>query len=237
MKRLITLVNFILVFLFISWELNAQVALPTFQPFLTPHEGACDGASLDVGPRWSQGSESRTHQLILVDDQGTTHTFNQVNRGWKKHDGTGNTSGSSNTYTGLCSGTIRYRSYFIFDLTSFSATVSTATLRLEYESFWQTNNGNTAFVAVYDVSTSRNDMNNTAAVQSRYDDLGTGHRYAVKCLQSSEAPRTVNTCSGSFTTNHSNVILVDWTLDSQGVTDVNAKAGDYFIVGLTLVTE
>ena len=38
MKRLITHANFIIVFLFISWELNAQVALPTFQPFLTPHK-------------------------------------------------------------------------------------------------------------------------------------------------------------------------------------------------------
>ena len=33
MKRLITHANFIIVILFISWELNAQMALPTFQPF------------------------------------------------------------------------------------------------------------------------------------------------------------------------------------------------------------
>ena len=38
MKNYLKLSNIIIVLLFICWELKAQVALPTFQPFLTPHK-------------------------------------------------------------------------------------------------------------------------------------------------------------------------------------------------------
>ena len=38
MKNYLKLSYIIIVLLFICWELKAQVALPTFQPFLTPHK-------------------------------------------------------------------------------------------------------------------------------------------------------------------------------------------------------
>ena len=70
MKRLITLVNFILVFLFISWELNAQVALPTFQGVqaaglgLIRSKGLTGSQDLQVGYTVTKDMYTTTRTLL-----------------------------------------------------------------------------------------------------------------------------------------------------------------------------
>ena len=177
---------FIMVILIISWELNAQVALPTFQ-----------GA-----------------QFHYCDN---TLTVNQSDRGWYISNGNHGAS-NQNTITGP--GYNDARSWFTFDLTGLSGGACAVTLRLELERYSSTASSVTS--TIYDVSTSHDDLvtshsSGSSSGQTIYADLGAGNSYGSATFASGDVGD-----------------IIEYTLSSQAVSDVNSAAGAWFSVGTTM---
>ena len=169
--------------LFISWEIHAQVALPTFQGVQIKH---CDNTS----------------------------TVSASDRGW--YDLYGNHSEDNrNTYTHKGNG---FRSWFTFDLSGFSGGACEVTLRLELESY--STNASTTTSTIYDVSTSHDDLvasSSGSSGQTIYADLGAGNSYGSATVASGD--------EGD---------IIEYTLSSQAISDVNSAAGGWFSVGTTM---
>ena len=139
-------------------------------------------------------------------DQSVTITTSD--EGWYRSNGQ-HSSSNSNTYTSYNN----YRSFFTFDLSSFSGTACSITLRLGLEYF----SGSTKTHTIYDVSTDQDDLVASSSGSSGitiYNDLGGGNSYSSKTVSSSD-----------------NNTVLEYTINLQGITDFNNAAGGWFSIG------
>ena len=175
--------------LFLLSIIYAQIALPTFQAVHKTH----------------------TAEAVVLCDQSITITTSD--EGWYNSSGTHNGS-NSNTYTRYND----YRSWFTFDLSSFSGTSCSITLRLGLELF----RGNTKTHTIYDVSTDQDDLvasSSGSAGVTIFNDLGGGNSYASRSISSSD-----------------NGTVIEYTFNEQGIADFNNASGGWFSIG-TAVSE
>ena len=136
-------------------------------------------------------------------------------RGWHTGGGAAHTSGNDNTLTGTSGSTI-YNSYFIFSLAGFTATTITEVkLELEVESYVSSDANET--LSVWDVTTPSSTVEASGTNATIFNDLGAGVKYGMA---------TLTTASVSATT------PVQFTLAAQANTDLKAKLGGEFVVGL-----
>jgi hypothetical protein len=157
--------------------------------------------------------------LLMASTPASAVTSTATDRGWFDEIGQHRVS-NKNAYAGQ-DGSAQFRSFFVFDLSSLSGTATSATLRLEHEQYFGPDATET--FDVFDVSTSAAALGtdhfmSNAAGQSIYDDLGTGNLYASNIVAS---PGTVGT-------------ILEITLNSQAITDINNALGGTFSVGLKL---
>ncbi|MEO7095610.1 MAG: hypothetical protein ABI175_20300 [Polyangiales bacterium] len=135
-------------------------------------------------------------------------------RGWHTAGGAGHTSGNDNTLTGTSGATI-YNSYFVFSLAGFTATTITdVKLELEVEAYAGDAN---EIISVWDVSTPSSTVEATGTNATIFNDLGGGVKYGMA---------TITAASVSATT------PVPFPLGTQANTDLKAKLGGEFVVGL-----
>ena len=149
------------------------------------------------------------HTAEALCDQSVTITTSD--EGWYNPSGTHN---SSNSNTATCQPA--YNSWFTFDLSSFSGTACSITLRLGLEYF----SGSTKTHTIYDVSTDHDDLVASSSGSSGitiYNDLGGGNSYASKTVSSSD-----------------NNTVLEYTINSQGITDFNNAVGGWFSIGTTV---
>ena len=181
----------IILLLFFSSFINAQIALPTFQGVHKPQGAAsCD----------------------------QTVTINQSDRGWYTSNGTHGAS-NQNTITGP--GYTDAHSWFTFDLSGFSGGACAVTLRLELERYSST--ASTCTSTIYDVSTSHDDLvasSSGSSGQTIHTDLGSGNSYGSAIFSSSDVGD-----------------IIEYTLSSQAISDVNSAAGGWFSVGTTMAND
>ncbi len=135
-------------------------------------------------------------------------------RGW--HTTTiSHTNTNDNTLTGT-SGSATYNSYFVFSLAGFTATTITGvTLELEVESYGSSDAAET--ISVWDVSTPSATVEASGTNATVFNDLGGGVQYGMA---------TINAASVSATT------PVSFPLAAQANTDLKARLGGEFVVGL-----
>ena len=160
-------------------------------------------------PTFQAGHMPHTAEALC--DQSVTITTSD--EGWYNYTGTHN---PSNSNTATCQP--QYNSWFTFDLSSFSGTACSITLRLGLEYF----SGSTKTHTIYDVSTDHDDLVASSSGSSGvtiYNDLGGGNSYSSKTVSSSDK----------------NTVL-EYTINSQGITDFNNAAGGWFSIG-TAVSE
>ncbi len=135
-------------------------------------------------------------------------------RGWHTAGGASHTSGNDNTLTGT-SGTTVYNSYFVFSLAGFTATTITdVKLELEVESYAGDANET---ISVWDVTTPSATVEASGTNATIFNDLGGGVKYGMA---------TVTAASVSAVT------PVPFPLSTQANTDVKAKLGGEFVVGV-----
>jgi len=136
-------------------------------------------------------------------------------RGWHTGGGAGHTNNNDNTLTGTSGSTI-YNSYFVFSLVGFTATTITEVkLELELESYSSTDANET--LSVWDVSTPSATVEASGTNATIFNDLGGGVKYGMA---------TVTSASVSATT------PVPFVLAAQANTDLKAKLGAEFVVGV-----
>ena len=138
-------------------------------------------------------------------DQSVTYSYSD--RGWYTNSGT-HSSGNTNTIVGSA-----YRNWFTFDISGFSGTACTITLRLELELF----RGTSGNYNLYDISTGHDDLVASSSGSSGitiYNDLGTGNSYGSVSL-----------------TNSDNGSTIEITLNDQAITDFNSESSGWFSVG------
>lgn len=142
-----------------------------------------------------------------------------IDRGW--WDSTGyHLATNGNTFTGHTPSAnpygIDYNSFFVFDLSSVSGPVTSATLRLELEEYLGPDPSE--MFTVYDVSTPTAELTASNSGQtSIFDDLQSGTVYATATVAPSQA--------GS---------VVTVALSSAAIASINSAAGSTFAVGLHL---
>jgi hypothetical protein len=138
-------------------------------------------------------------------DQSVTYSFSD--RGWYTSSGTHNST-NNNVIVGSY-----YRNWFTFDISGFSGTACTITLRLELELF----NGSSGNYNLYDISTGHDDLVASSSGSSGvtiYNDLGTGNSYGSVSLTSSDNNSTI-----------------EIALNDQAITDFNSESSGWFSVG------
>lgn len=136
-------------------------------------------------------------------------------RGWHTGGGAGHTSGNDNTLTGTSGSTI-YNSYFVFSLAGFTATTITEVkLELEMESYVSTDANEV--ISIWDVTTPSSTVEASGTNAAIFNDLGGGVKYGMA---------TVTSASVSATT------PVSFVLAAQANTDLKAKLGGEFVVGV-----
>lgn len=130
-----------------------------------------------------------------------------LNQGWWS-DTRSNSDDNSNYYTGLF-GSETLRSFFTFDLSQLTGTVTSATLRVQRGD--QSGNVN---LKLSDVSTAASAVNsNVGSSSAIFNDLGTGNSYGV--FQIKTGPSTD---------------YLSFTLNDRAITDINA-ATNFFTIG------
>ena len=160
-------------------------------------------------PTFQAGHMPHTAEALC--DQSVTITTSD--EGWYNPSGTHN---SSNSNTATCQP--QYNSWFTFDLSSFSGTACSITLRLGLEYF----SGSTKTHTIYDVSTDQDDLVASSSGSSGvtiFNDLGGGNSYASRSISSSD-----------------NGTVIEHTFNEQGIADFNNAAGGWFSIG-TAVSE
>ncbi|HEY4183077.1 MAG TPA: hypothetical protein VGM90_39915 [Kofleriaceae bacterium] len=141
-------------------------------------------------------------------------------RGWISKQGT--TAGRSsvdNTFTGEISPGYDLDSYLVFPLTGITASqVIDATLRLQVQGF-EGNNTSTETISVWDVTTPADVLDTTPGTVAIHDDLETGVKY------------------GMFPTKATDVgTVLTIPLDAAAATDIKAKIGQDFAIGMSMDT-
>ncbi len=138
-------------------------------------------------------------------------------RGWHANASAGHTTANDNTITGTTGGTI-YNTYFVFSLAGFTATtIAEVKLELEMESY--VSGDANEVISIWDVTTPSSTVENSGLNVTIHNDLGTGMKYGMA---------TVTSASVSATT------PVSFTLNALANTDLKAKLGSEFVVGVHL---
>lgn len=138
-------------------------------------------------------------------------------RGWQANASATHDTANDNTVTGTVGGTI-YNSYFVFSLVGFTATTITEVkLELEVESYSSTDA--TEVASVWDVTTPSTTVETTGLNIAVHNDLGTGMQYGNTTLTAASVSTTTP---------------VAFTLNAQAATDLKAKLGGEFVVGVKL---
>lgn len=136
-------------------------------------------------------------------------------RGWHTAGGAAHTNSNDNTLTGT-SGTTVYNSYFVFSLAGFTATTITqVTLELEVESY--VSGDANEVLSVWDVSTPSATVEASGTNATIFNDLGGGVKYGMATLTSASVSTTTP---------------VQFALATQANTDLKARLGGEFVVGL-----
>jgi hypothetical protein len=151
------------------------------------------------------------HAIVTA---GNEWIIDASNRGWWRNDGYHDAS-NKNTITGQGStGSQRFNSFFVFDLTSvLPGSITNATLRLEIENYYGPDTSES--LTAYNVSTPISVLTSSGTNVAVFDDLGSGNSY------------------GDFTVLPANVgSILEITLNSQALADIGAATGGYFAVGL-----
>ena len=134
-------------------------------------------------------------------------------RGWYS-DAVAHTTINDNTITGITTGQ-NYHSYFVFSLAGFTATtIVEVKLELELESYA---GDASEVISVWDVTTPAATVEADGNAIAIYNDLGGGLQYGMA---------TVTAASVSTT------VPVPFMLNAQAATDLKAKLGGDFVVGL-----
>ncbi len=135
-------------------------------------------------------------------------------RGWHTGGGVAHTNSNDNTLTGTSGATV-YNSYFVFSLAGFTASaITNVKLELEVESYAGDAN---EVISVWDVSTPSSTVEASGTNATIFNDLGGGVKYGMA---------TITAASVSATT------PVAFPLAAQANTDLKAKLGGEFVVGL-----
>jgi hypothetical protein len=150
----------------------------------------------------------------------TTMTIDAIDRGWFAETGA-HSAKQRNTATGFAGDLGLLRTFFVFDLSALSVPVLGATLRLELEAYLSGAASETFVVGSVNKVPARamgaSYSPGTASGQTIFEHLGTGTVY------------------GQATVAHSDVgSLIEITLSSEAVADMQAAAGDLFAVGIWL---
>jgi hypothetical protein len=150
-------------------------------------------------------------RTIDVKKEGTNYW-----RGWQANASATHTTGNDNTITGTTGGTI-YNSYFVFSLAGFSATtIAEVKLEIEMESYVGDAN---EVLSIWDVTTPSSTVETTGLNVTVHNDLGTGMKYGMATVTSASVG------AGN---------PVSFTLNAQANTDLKAKLGSEFVVGVHL---
>ncbi|CAN5916810.1 hypothetical protein BH11MYX2_BH11MYX2_16480 [soil metagenome] len=142
-------------------------------------------------------------------------------RGWIEKSGTTSSHMPTldNTFTGETAPGNDLDSYFVFPLTGITASqVIDATLRLQVQGF-EGGNASTETLSVWDVTTPADQVENTAGSVAIHDDLETGIKY------------------GMFPASATDVgTVLTIPLNASAATDIKAKIGQDFTIGLSMDT-
>lgn len=136
-------------------------------------------------------------------------------RGWHTAVNAAHTSSNDNTLTGTSAATV-YNSYFVFSLAGFTATTITE-VKLELELEVYSSSDANEVISVWDVSTPSATVEASGTNAAIFNDLGGGVKYGMA---------TVTAASVNATT------PVQFMLGAQANTDLKAKLGGEFVVGL-----
>jgi hypothetical protein len=142
-------------------------------------------------------------------------TLNASDRGWYENNGFHN-SINKNTFTGASQGNT-YNSYFNFDLSQVSATITSAQLVLVEETYYGPNAAEN--VSVWDVSESASTVSTSPVSVVIYQDLQSGNQYGTVVT-------TANLTGSSIFT----------SLNPKAVAALNAARGGSFSLGLHIDT-
>jgi hypothetical protein len=166
----------------------------------------------------SQGAPGGSIPLIsqgyVLATTATQQAVDASDRGWWRHDGYHDSS-NKNTFTGQNgNGTQLFNSFFVFDLTSISGnSVESAILRLEVENYFGPDSSES--LTIYDVATPIPVLTASGTDVGVYTDLQSGNDY------------------GNFTVHPSDEgSIIEITLNSQALADIEAAIGGQFAVGL-----
>ena len=141
-------------------------------------------------------------------------TVDAFDRGWYSDSGF-HDDANIYTVTGDADGNT-YNSFFTFDLSAISGTVTSGTLRLELE-LYLSPDASEAF-SIYDVTTDVNILNQHCSnCIGTFNDLQSGAIYGAGAVSASD----VNT-------------VIDITLSSLAIADINTASGELFAVGVSL---
>ena len=146
-------------------------------------------------------------------------TFGAIDRGHFSAQGFHNPT-NKNTFTGQSGGLV-HNSFFVFDLSSLSGTVTGGNLELELENYFGPDASES--FTVFDVSTSAPALGSSYSTGSPtglaiFADLGAGNVYGGATVSSSDV--------GS---------IISMSLSAQAIVDINAAAGGTFAVGVALL--
>ncbi len=137
-------------------------------------------------------------------------------RGWQANNGPSHATANDNTLTGTLTGT-DYNSYFVFNLAGFTASaISEVKLELEMQSYA---GDASEVISVWDVTTPSATVETTGVSAAIYADLGGGVQYGMATVTSASV--------GAANP-------VAFTLGAQAATDLKAKLGAEWVVGLHL---
>ena len=146
--------------------------------------------------------------ILCVNTPAHAIILNAVDSGWYRDTGYHDSS-NTNYIVGKDSNSI-YRNWFVFDLTSFSDLIISATLRLDTADVSATGD-----YSIFDVSTGISALRaGGTGLTSIYDDLGTGSSYGL----------------GTIPDSHDNVNK-DFALNSTAIADLSNASGLFALGG------
>lgn len=138
-------------------------------------------------------------------------------RGWQANATATHDTSNDNTITGTTGSSI-YNTYFVFNLAGFTATtIAEVKLELEMESY--VSGDANEVISIWDVTTPSSTVETTGLNVTIHNDLGTGMKYGMATVTSASV--------GAANP-------VSFTLNAQANTDLKAKLGSEFVVGVHL---
>lgn len=134
--------------------------------------------------------------------------------------GTGGAGTASGNYlTGLRSSGVEFRSFFNFDLSSVSGTITSATFDISLDSTFGDSPNPFETLGIFDVTTSIADLINNTGGLSAFADLGSGTQFASASVSTTATSGTVSIA-----------------MNAAGLSALNAAIGGDFAVGGALTS-